>query len=49
MPSEPRKVGNQLVVPVMPDSFKEKQLWNGYRGEVWLNPGVDKLVQVRSA
>mgnify|MGYP001093491344 FL=1 len=36
-----RKVHDQNVVKVMPEGFKEKQLWNGYTGEVWLQPGAE--------
>jgi acyl-CoA reductase-like NAD-dependent aldehyde dehydrogenase len=37
-----RAPGNRVTIPVLPGSVKESILFNGFRSEVWMPPGVSE-------
>lgn len=38
-PAQLRQAQGQTIARVFPDNWRERLLWLGYRGEIWLEPG----------
>lgn len=45
----PDRSGRRVVVPILPEDLRESLLLHGFRGEVWLRPGVGEASARRGA